>query len=73
MAGITLAQAEARLTAYLDAEEKLLTGHLSVKLGDKELRRADLSQIQEGIKLWEGRVARLSRTGGMRVAQVIPV
>lgn len=74
MAGITLEQAEARLTAYLDAEERLLTGHVSTKIGDKEFRRADLEQVQAGIKLWESRVARLSRTtSGMAVKQVIPL
>lgn len=72
MAGITLAIAEARLTAYLTAEENLLTGHSSVKIGDKEFRRADLDMVQKGIALWEGRVARLSRTGGIRIMEVIP-
>ena len=72
MAGITIAIAEARLTAYLTAEENLLTGHSSVKIGDKEFRRADLDMIQKGITLWEGRIARLSRTGGIRIMEVIP-
>lgn len=72
MAGITLEIAEARLTVYLNAEEKLLTGHAVVKIGDKELRRSDLDMIQKGIELWQSRVARLSRTGGIRVMEVIP-
>lgn len=72
MAGITLAQAETQLALYLAAEEKLLTGHISTKIGDKEFRRADLDKVQAGVKLWEGRVARLSRSGGIRVMEAIP-
>lgn len=60
MAGITLDIAQARLTAYLAAEEKLLTGHLSVKINDKEFRRSELSQIQAGVALWNSRVQSLS-------------
>lgn len=55
MAGITLEIAESRLAAYLDAEEKLLTGHASAKIGDKEYRKSELSQIQAGIALWQAR------------------
>ncbi len=66
MAGITLDIAQARLEAYLTAEEKLLTGHLSVRINDKEFRRADLGQIQQGIQLWNSRVQSLSATAGNR-------
>lgn len=71
MAGITLAQADAKLTQYLAAEEAILTGQ-RVVINNKELTRADLKAVQEGVRLWESRVARLSRTGGLTVREVIP-
>lgn len=72
MAGITLAQAEAQLATYLTAETKVLAGQ-RVRIGDKDITRADLEFIQKGIDLWQGRVQKLSRaTTGMRVMEVIP-
>lgn len=71
MAGITLEQAQTKLDAYLAAEEKILLGQKAVISG-KELTRANLKDVQEGVKLWNARVIRLSRTGGMSVREVIP-
>jgi hypothetical protein len=71
MAGITLEQAEARLALYLAAEEKILVGQ-AVEIDGDTLTRADLDKVQRGIKLWEGRIARLSSGGGLRVAEIIP-
>ena len=71
MAGLTLEQAEARLTQYLAAEEAILTNQ-KIKIDDRELTRADLASIQEGIKLWNRRCQSLSRTGGIAVREVIP-
>lgn len=59
MAGITLAQAEARLQAYLDAEAKVLAGQ-KVTIEGTELTRANLQQIQDGITTWDARVKTLS-------------
>ena len=70
MAGITLAQAELKLTAYLAAEEKVLLGQV-VEIDGKRLTRADLAAIQRGVQTWEARVNRLSRSG-FRVREVIP-
>ncbi|HAM41695.1 MAG TPA: hypothetical protein DCP69_10255 [Candidatus Omnitrophica bacterium] len=76
MAGITLEQAEAKLAQYMAAEEAVLTGQsyrLNTGATERELKRADLASIQQGIRLWEGRIARLSRASrGMRVGEVIP-
>ncbi|NOQ52143.1 MAG: hypothetical protein GQ578_08030, partial [Desulfuromonadaceae bacterium] len=63
MAGLTLAQAEAKLAQYLTAEEAVLLGQ-EVTIGDKKMTRADLSAIQDGIKLWNSRCISLSRAGG---------
>lgn len=73
MAGITLAQAEAQLSLYLDAEAKILAGQ-RVRIGDKDITRADLEFVQKGIDFWQGRVTKLARTTtGIAVKQVIPI
>lgn len=72
MAGITLAQAEAQLALYLDAEAKVLLSQ-KVTLAGKDLTRADLEAVQKGVKIWSTRVSQLSRTGGARIRQVIPI
>lgn len=63
MAGITLAQAEARLTNYMGAEAAVLNGQ-SYEIGGRKMTRANLKEIQEGITYWDTRVKRLSTTGG---------
>lgn len=65
MAGITLAQAEAQLAAYLAAETKVLTGQ-RVEIDGQSLSRADLEKIQTGIDVWDKRVKTLSASGSGR-------
>lgn len=65
MAGITLAQAEARLADYLAAEEAVLARQ-SYTIGDRTYTRADLAKIQEGIKLWDDRAKNLAATSAGR-------
>lgn len=62
MAGITLAQAEAQLAAYLDAETKVLGGQ-SYEINGRKLTRANLDEIQRGIDAWNARVSTLSQRG----------
>lgn len=59
MAGISLAQAQAQLDAYLAAETAVLSGQ-RYKIADREMTRADLETIQAGIKIWNDRVVQLS-------------
>jgi len=59
MAGITLAQAEARLSEYLAAEVKVLAGQ-AVTIDGTTLTRANLEMIQRGITIWDSRVKSLS-------------
>lgn len=59
MAGITLAQAEARLNEYLNAEVAILAKQ-SYKIADRELRYADLAEIRAGIEVWDKRAKELS-------------
>ncbi len=68
---ISLATAEARLTAYLDAESNILQGQRT-RFGDRELTRADLGEIRRGIAYWESKVEALSNSGGIRVRGIQP-
>lgn len=70
MAGITLAQAEAKLQTWLDAEDKVAAGQ-SYSINGRSLTRADLGEIRNTIDYWEKKVQRLSR-GGMRVTYAVP-
>lgn len=70
MAGITLAQAETQLAAYLDAETQILAGQ-SVSLNGRSLSRADLAAVQAGISTWNNRVRELTR-GGMKSYNAVP-
>lgn len=73
MSVYTLEQAQAKLLAYSEAEEKVLTGQ-SYTLGGRSLTRANLAEIRAGMTLWEGRVSRLESTGrmGPTMRSVIP-
>lgn len=58
MAGITLEQAQSMLEKYIEAEQAVLLGQ-EYELMNRRLRRANLVDIQAGIKLWSDRVAQL--------------
>ena len=75
MAGITLAQAEAQLALYLAAEAAVLSGQsyrIQTPQGERELRRANLAEIQEGIKTWNDRAQTLSTSSVGRNRVVVP-
>ncbi|KRB73452.1 DUF6148 family protein [Noviherbaspirillum sp. Root189] len=59
MAGITLAQAQAQLDAYLAAEIAVLANQ-SYEISGRKFTRADLASIQLGIETWSNRVSLLS-------------
>lgn len=67
MAGITLAQAQTQLDAYLAAETAVLAGQ-EYTIAGRRLVRADLELIQKGIATWNDRVKSLSlrASGGRR-------
>jgi len=74
MAGITLAIAEAKLSQYLDAEQKILLGQETDIDGDR-LTLANLDSVQAGIKIWDARVKELtpsSSGGGFKLREIIP-
>lgn len=69
MAGITLADAQAQLDAWL-AASLAVANNQSYTIGDRTLTRANAAWIQSQIAFWEGRVQSLSRsTPGRRVRQ----
>lgn len=65
MAGITLAQAEAQLALWLDANTKVASGQ-SYSIGGRSLSRTDASEIREQITYWDGWVRKLSRSASGR-------
>jgi hypothetical protein len=54
-AAIPLDQAQARLNLYMTAEAKVLAGQ-SYKIEGREMRRADLDSIRQGIEYWSRQV-----------------
>ena len=71
MAGITLADAEAKLALWMDAEDKVAAGQ-SYSIAGRSLTRANLAEIGERIDRWDGQVKRLTR-GGIQVRGLTPV
>jgi hypothetical protein len=71
MAGINLAQAEAKLSTWMAAEDAVATSQ-SYSMGQRMLTRANLSEIRETIDYWEKKVQRLSR-GGIRITGASPL
>jgi hypothetical protein len=71
-AGITLAQAQAQLNAYLAAETAVLSGQ-KYEIAGRSLQRANLAEIQTGISTWNERVVALSlrSTGRSRARTVV--
>ena len=71
MAGITATQAQTQLDAYLAAETAVLSGQ-SYELNGRKVTRANLAEIQTGIRTWNARAKSLSR-GGLSVRGATPV
>ncbi|WP_382155409.1 DUF6148 family protein [Hydrogenophaga sp. ANAO-22] len=73
MSGITLAQAQEQLNAYLAAETAALNKK-SYTIAGRTLTYQDLSTIQQGIETWSRRVAELSaRASGRGRSRTIVV
>ncbi len=65
MAGITAAQAQTQLDLYLAAEAKVLAGQ-TYEIAGRRLTRANLAEIQAGIKTWDDRAKNLDAAGAGR-------
>lgn len=74
MAGITLAQAESQLTAWLAASTAVSQGQ-AYTIGSRTLSRANAKEIRDMISFWEAKVARLESGAGsgIRVRGITPV
>lgn len=74
MAGITLAQAQTKLEAYLAAEEKILLGQ-AVQIDGQTLTRANLEMVQRGVAAWDSRVKQLTTaaSGRGRMRSIAPI
>lgn len=73
MAGITLAQAEAKLTLYLDALDKIVLKQ-KVEIDGQSLTRANLADVQTAITYWDEKVKTLSAqaSGRGRMRTITP-
>jgi hypothetical protein len=73
MAGLTLAQAEAKLEQWLAADEGVQGGQ-SVRYNDRVLTRADAIEIRNNIDYWNKKCQELEakETGGGRSRTVAP-
>lgn len=71
MGVITAELCEKKLKMWLEAEDAVATG-ASYKIGQQELKRADLGMIREQISYWEARLIRFKTGGGVRTFRVIP-
>ncbi len=77
MAGITLAQAEAQLTAWLAASTAVASGQsysISVGPSSRSLSRADAGEIREMLTYWSGQVDKLTglAAGRGKTRYVVP-
>lgn len=54
-----------KLQMWLEAEEAIANSQ-SYKIGTRELRRADLSEIREQIKFWENKLIFVNNKGKTR-------
>ena len=67
-----LKRAKKRLELYYIAEEKILTGQ-EYRIGTKQLRRADLEDVQAMIKKLESDVESLQSQGKNRALRGVPL
>lgn len=65
MAGITLAQAETQLAAWLAASSAVATGQ-SYSIAGRSLSRVDAGEIREQITYWDGKVRSLTASASGR-------
>lgn len=78
MAGITLAQAQAQLAAWLAASSAVAEGQMfEIETGNgrRKLQRADAVEIRQQIQFWDARVKALTPAasgGRRRTRYVVP-
>jgi hypothetical protein len=63
MSGITLAQAQERLTAWLEADAAVARNQ-SYSINNRAMTRADAAEIRKNIDYWQGKVTELKASPG---------
>lgn len=71
MAGITLADAQAQLTAWLAASTAVATGQ-AYTIEGRSLTRADAAEIRRSLDYWDQKVQTLTALGSGRGRSRIP-
>ena len=71
MAGLTLADAQARLAAWLAADDAVSKGQ-SYNLAGRSLTRVNAREIQNNIEFWDRKVQTLTRGRGVRMRSGVP-
>lgn len=71
MAGITLEQAQTKLTLWLEADDLVATGQ-GYSIEGRSLTRADAEEIRENITFWDNKVKELTENagGGLITSQI---
>ena len=73
MAGITKAQAEAKLQIWLDAEDSLARNQSYEMPDGRKLTRADLKSVGDRIAFWDSKVKELdSSSSSIRIRRGVP-
>jgi hypothetical protein len=72
MGAITLSQAQANLSLWIQADAAVSTGQ-SYSIGDRSLTRANAKEITEKIRFWRNEAERLEAgSSAPRVFRVVP-
>lgn len=71
MAGISLAQAQARLDAWVEADAAV-SRNQSYSINNRTMTRTDAAEIRTNIDYWQGKVNELTASagGGRRVRYI---
>jgi len=72
MAGITIAQAQAKLDGWMSADDAVQGGQ-GYTMGTRTLTRANAQEIRDNIIFWEKKVIQLTNGGGIAAFEVTPL
>lgn len=72
MTAISLAQAQAKLALWMEADERVAAGQ-SFTIAGRSLSRVDAAEIRENISFWEAKVQKIeaSASGRRRTRYVV--
>lgn len=67
-----IAELKARYARYLAAEASILNGAQEYTIGDRTLKRGDLTEIKETLRLLANDIAKAETGNKVRVKRVVP-